>query len=282
MIIFDKVLIKGYDGKIYELNFHIPTPSITLIIAPSMIDQEELAKYILKYKEPSSGRVIHDFKTSGRNYGLYLPEYVLSSENIKVYEILTKILNKDDFYYIVRLCKNIGIDVDHDTLLSELPLSIRALITMLTIFKLCNELYVLIEPFYSLDATLISILNTEIFNKRLKRETIIMLTTNKAAIDLMDFEYVVIIDREGKIVEGEKKKLKQKEPWGTCHIYELMTSKELIGKIMFEPGFRGFMEIEKNIYWIFIDPKYTPHYVSILRKYTRERLIKRIKRIEKK
>ncbi len=278
LIIFDNVVIKSYDDREYVLNFHIPTPSISLIIVPSLLDKHLIGKYISGYKKPIRGNIVYESIEIDKP-GLFIND-LIEDPNILIYRFLYDTLDSKDFSYIIRMLKSMGIHIDRDTVLSELPRPIRFFIGILYTLLISNNLVVLIEPFEGLDQKIMTTIKYEILRKRVNDSTIIIISSTKTYIDLLEYEYLVTIIGENEVYEGELRRFKRKNILENTTIYEVIGGKEILDRISTHKGFKGYFKVSKNTYWIFIDPRYRFRLLNVLKELTHERVIKRIKKVE--
>jgi len=282
LIIFDHVVFEDIVGRKHVLSFHIPFPSLTLMIVPSVFDKFKLAKLILGYEKPLDGNIVYesiDMKTIDKK--IYFPE-AFQQPNIKIVKFLDMYLKPRDASHIIDVFRNMGLTIHGDTVLSDLPKPFRNL------FGICFTLYksrgltILIEPFDELDNQLIMSLSYEIKLRKSDKQSFIIVVSNRSYIDTLDYDYVVEITSSGEIFEGDLERFKGEDIFRNTSIYELVGDHKAIQQLVNAYGFKGYVQRGRNIYWILIDQgkvyRSLTHLINDLR---RKGLIKRIRRIER-
>jgi len=273
--VFDRVLVRGYDGKDYELTFHIPSSSTTLLVLPGTINIKTIAKLLTGLEKPKKGIIRYEFgKEEKFGSTLYEPGF-LDDPYVNIYELLHSLLEAGAANEILRICEGLGFRINKETLNIELPRSLRKLISILYTLHSRGKLSVLIEPFAELDDTMLAILNHEMRRLNNNGKTIVAITNNsvylRTEFDLYD--YAIIINRDGKIVSGDKEKFKGKEILRNTYVYEVRGKQEFIEKIIGIPGLKGFIKLTKNHYWVFVERGYKHLIAQSLHDCLKEKLI---------
>ncbi len=277
MIIFDNVYVKGFDGREYRLSFHIPTPSISMVVLPSNIDKYLLAEYIARIEEPVKGKVIYEEVMENVKPRIYVGQYV-EDELVMIGDILSKVLDLGEYTRFERICKSLGVEIGPRTRMSDLPYHVRKLITILYTLYRSRGVSILIEPFNELDDVSLALIFQE--SRVLKEErklTIIVLTNTKAFLEYGIYEYAVVIDIDGSIIEGDIEKFRGRDILVNTYTYEVRGDPSILASIVNIPGLKGFVEIKRGVYWIVVDQRFRWTFVSNVQKLVREKKINYLK-----
>lgn len=276
MIIFDNVAIHAPDGRTYKLSFHIPTPSITVIITPALFDKVLLANYILGYKKPLEGNIVSKLEIQGLK-GLFIPE-LASGRSIVLNEILN--VNKEGTLYseICNLLKQFGFKADDNPIvLEELPTPLLYLISVLYVLKNSGNLAVLIEPFKELDDELISRQIIEIYEKRRKNSTIVIVSSNRNLVDQIDYDHLIIIKHSGAIYETSTKIITLKNILRDTITFEIILGKENLAELASLKCLKGILSLGKDRFYVFVRKAMYRICLSYLNDLWRKGVIKSIK-----
>lgn len=253
MIILDNITMQDLLGRSYKLFFHIPTPSITLIITPALFNKTLLANYILGNKKPFIGNIVSRIKIQGVK-GLFIPE-LAQGKSLILDEILT-IDEKDDTLYseLLNLLRQYGYKLDNNPLIiKNIPKPLLYLISTIYVLRKSGNLTVLIEPFKELDEMLGSRLVMEIYEKRSKGNTIVIISSNKSLIDNINYEHLVIIRRDGKIFETSTGAITLKNILKETIPLEIIAEKNSLSELLSLKCLKGIITLNKNIFYVFIE-----------------------------
>ncbi|ADI32357.1 hypothetical protein [Staphylothermus hellenicus] len=277
MIIFDNVLIQDLLGKSYKLFFHIPTPSITLIITPALFNKTLLANYILGNKKPSSGNIVSRIKIQGVK-GLFIPE-LAQGKSLVLDEILT-IDEKDYTLYseILNLLRQYGYKIDnYPLIIKNIPKPLLYLISSIYVLRKSGNLAVLIEPYKELDDILWSRLSMEIYEKRSKGKTIVIISSNKNLIDYINYEHLVIIRRNNKIFETSTRPVTFKDFLKETTPIEIIVERDSLSKLLSLKCLKGIIILNEKMFYVFIEKSLYRTCLSHLVDLQRKRIIRRMR-----
>lgn len=271
MIVFDNVVVKGFDQVEYVLNFHVPFNKTTLIILPSSVSKVEIAEYIAGLSKPIRGNIIRELGSRVVKPTIYIPEQLVNE--LLLVDIVNS-LNPNVFREISSLINSIGYRLEFGKLSLEIPEIIKKLFLILYTLYSADYLAILIEPFLEFDNKILSILSSEFKRLNSRDLTIVILTSMheylESRVDLYD--YAVVIE-PGYVIEGERDKFKTTVFPTNIEIYEIWSRESIVNKLLSIDGFSGYLKISSNKYFVFINSKYRSIFLNIVNEMIRNKHI---------
>jgi len=271
LIILENVSIKGFDSRVYTINFHVRTNTINAIVTPALFDKDRLAKIILGLSKPETGNIVflkNIMKKCYYNSLHPLPQYREFTSFVNEY------VSRDVLEELIDKINKLGYNIDENTFFNEIPYSLRIFITLYTLLNSNNELCVFVDPFEYLDDTLISLIGVEMEKSVEKGMTIFIITSNGNAIGKLHIHNLLDLTLG---LRTESVSVDEKSYLSGCVLIEVYIRatrvNDYIMKLMEQKGFNGFI-VRNNKVVILVDKRFKTGILQLLSRMVRERKIR--------
>lgn len=277
LIILENVLIKGFDSRVYTINYHVKPNAINAIVTPALFNKDILARIILGLYEPETGRVafLKDIRRKCYYNSLHpLPQYREISSYVDEYA------GKDVLKQLVEKMNKLGYKIDEYTVFGEIPYSLRIFIALFTLINSNSELCVLVDPFEYLDDALTRLVGVEMGRAVEKGATILIITSNESAIGKLHVHNLLDLTlglRTEKVIVDERSYL---FGYALIEVYARGDKvSDHIMKLLEQRGFRGFI-IRNNKFTILVEKSSVTKVLLLLSRMVREKRIRGFRVVE--